>query len=147
MDLTEAFAGSSFHADSGGLVSSFLIVPGFTDPTTNVPFAVAGPLLVTNYDIAQHPSGNGIVLAIFDTTTLPADGRAMFDTPKPALLIPLAAGGFYSKTLSAPWHRYENGLVMVMSTSWTILTYASAQTFFALNYAQSFIGGRAYKLV
>lgn len=146
MDQGEAYAAGGFWADSGGYANTLLIVPKFTDPNTNKPYvAKAGPLVVTDYGIVQQPGGTGICVACFEATALPDNGRAMFSSvpgdPNPKRIFSIAGGGGFNLNLSVPWHRYDTGLAIIVSTSYTTITYASATSFLSVRVAQAYIGG------
>lgn len=158
MDIGEAYAGGSYWGsswnattNSGGYAATFLLIPQLVDPYTGKPLDKAGPVVVTDYEITQNSTGNGIVLVFFDAATVPAAGRALFTNsdavPQPKFLAPIAPGVRVSLPLAAPWHAYDNGLAVVCSTSYSTLTYATANTFFAVRYAQykdggSYLGGQ-----
>ena len=144
MDQREKDSAGGFWADSGGYVNSLLLIPAFTGPL-NKPYTTAGPVVVLDYDIVQKPTGTGICVALFETTALPANGRAMFSgtpgDPNPKRIYPISGGGSIVLSLSAPWQRFDVGLGIVVSTSYDTVTYASAATFIAVRYAQAYVGG------
>lgn len=144
MDQGEAYAAGGFWTDSGGFVNELLVIPKFTDHATNKPYsAKAGPVVVLDYGIIQQPGGTGICVALFESTALPVNGSAMFPggAGNPKRIFPLTGGTGVILSLSAPWHRYDTGLAIVVSTSYATVTRASAATFIAVRTAQAYIGG------
>lgn len=156
MDIGEAYAGGGFWGRSwtttnpGGYAATFLLIPQIVDPYTGKPLDKAGPVVVTDYEITQDTTGNGIVLAFFDSATVPANGRAMFTNlpdPSPLFLAPIAPGVRVSLPLPPPWHPYDNGLCIVCSTSYSAVTYSNGHVAFAVRYGQykdggSYLGGQ-----
>lgn len=147
MDQREKDSAGGFWGASDGYKNNYVLIPDFVDPAVNKPYSAemppkAGPVVITEYAITQQPGGTAICILVFDATTVPADGRAVFGvSPAPKRIIPLTGGNQFFQSLNAPWERFDTGFVAIASKDYVTIQYASEKVFFAVRYCQNFIGG------
>jgi len=146
-NLEDAYAGTSFWGTSNGPAAEFALIPSkILKPTANQidfsaqPYSVPAPVIISSCQIYQQAGGTGIVALFFDATALPVDGAALSDATGFVFAVPIAAPGAILLNLVAPWHRYNNALGIIISTSTTQVTRASASTLFAVNYMAYRVG-------
>jgi len=130
MNIQDYFAGNTSMGSSGGLASSFILLPELPRPG-----GVVAPAIVTSYEISQNPTGNAVVLLFYDATTAPADATPLFGnadpTPNCLWRTALAPGTAFNRE---GIHGYRKGLVIIASTSWTAVQRSNAQVLFTVHY-------------
>jgi hypothetical protein len=103
-------------------------------------YTTIAPVVVYYYQIYQQAGGTATVLLVFDRADVPADGTLLTDAEGFVFAAPITAGGAYTRNLSTPGHRFNNGCVIIASTADTEVTRANERMLGSVTYGPYNVG-------